>query len=63
MNDKGHRARIVSVADIPNKQPVYTFSVWGDNAFYANGALVHDMCVNEKNRTAIAVTGGGRDAQ
>jgi hypothetical protein len=55
--------RITRVADIANKQPVYTFSVRGDNAFYANGVLVHDMCANEGSKTASAATGGGRDAQ
>ena len=62
MNDKGDRVAIERITDIENKQPVYTFSVWGDNAFYANGALVHDMCANE-NRGLTAATGGGRNAQ
>jgi hypothetical protein len=62
MNDRGQRVRIDCIADIENTQPVYTFSVSGDNAFYANGALVHDMCVNE-NRGVTANIGGARNAQ
>jgi hypothetical protein len=68
MNDKGQRAKILRVADVNNKEPVYTFSVSGDNAFYANGALVHDMCANESIKTltansaaAMTKTAGGRN--
>jgi hypothetical protein len=68
MNDKGQRAKILRVADVNNKEPVYTFSVSGDNAFYANGALVHDMCANESIKTltansaaAVTKTAGGRN--
>ena len=48
--------------DHPGGEPVYTFSVAGDNVFYANGVLVHDMCAveNEVITTAIA---GGQNAQ
>jgi fibronectin type 3 domain-containing protein len=63
MNDKGQRVRINHLVDLENKQPVYTFSVAGDNAFYANGILVHDMCANEKGRVLTAQSAGGPNAQ
>jgi hypothetical protein len=63
MNDAGERVRITRLTDLENDQPVYTFSVWGDNVFYANGVLVHDMCAMENNDVITTATAGGRDAQ
>ncbi|HEX7863031.1 MAG TPA: FG-GAP-like repeat-containing protein [Verrucomicrobiae bacterium] len=61
-NSEGERVRIRRISEHRKKEPVYTFSVTGDNVFYANGVLVHDMCAleNEVITTAIA---GGKNAE
>jgi fibronectin type 3 domain-containing protein len=62
MNSDGERVSIRRITDRDVGEPVYTISVYGDNVFYANGVLVHDMCAveNEVITTAVA---GGQNAQ
>ena len=44
MNDKGQRVQIVSNQTLPGTYKVYTLKLQGDNSFYANDVLVHDLC-------------------
>ncbi|HVK58521.1 MAG TPA: polymorphic toxin-type HINT domain-containing protein, partial [Candidatus Kapabacteria bacterium] len=62
MNNDGGRVRIARVTEVKNNEPVYTFSVLGDNVFYANGVLVHDMCGVE-NKLITTANAGGRNGQ
>jgi hypothetical protein len=58
MNSRGERVRINRIADHLSIEQVYTLSVLGDNVFYANGILVHDMCAVENEVTTTAIAGG-----
>jgi intein/homing endonuclease len=62
MNNDGERVCIRRVVDHSETESVYTFSVFGDNVFYANGILVHDMCAVE-NEVITTATAGGQNAQ
>lgn len=43
-NSQGVRAQIVSNERLNQKMKVYTLSLMGDTAFYANDLLVHELC-------------------
>lgn len=43
-NSRGERIQILEVHTLSQPATVYTLSLGGDNAFYANGILVHDLC-------------------
>ncbi|MCF7708994.1 MAG: Ig-like domain-containing protein [Verrucomicrobia bacterium] len=60
LDEKGRRLRLVSNRRLTLDEPrmTYSFMLSGDNAFYANGILVHDTCgyptgmpVNERGGT------------
>jgi hypothetical protein len=40
----GRRVSVMANQSVTRRTTVYTFSLAGDDAFYANGVLVHDMC-------------------
>jgi hypothetical protein len=41
---QGRRVRVLSNQTVRSNATVYSFSLSGDTAFYANGVLVHDSC-------------------
>ena len=41
---QGRRARVLASQTVERHATVYSFSLSGDTAFYANGVLVHDTC-------------------
>jgi hypothetical protein len=44
IDEAGERVPVVGNQATPVKSKVYTLSLSGDGAFYANGLLVHDLC-------------------
>ncbi|MGA2174885.1 MAG: choice-of-anchor tandem repeat GloVer-containing protein [Verrucomicrobiota bacterium] len=43
-DSSGRRLSVVASQSVTRSMPAYTFSLADDNAFYANGVLVHDLC-------------------
>jgi hypothetical protein len=43
-DSSGRRVSVVASQAVTRSMPAYTFSLADDNAFYANGVLVHDLC-------------------
>ena len=43
-DSNGYRVGVLSNEAVKRSTKVYTFSLSGDNAFYANGILAHDLC-------------------
>ncbi len=44
LDNQGHRVEVLGSQVIKQKAEVYTLSLSGDNVFYADGVLVHDLC-------------------
>ncbi len=44
LDAQGRRVRILANQSVHRLGKVYSFSLSGDTAFYANGVLVHDAC-------------------
>ena len=44
LNSNGQRISVLGNETVTRSTPVYTFSLSGDDAYYANDVLVHDMC-------------------
>jgi hypothetical protein len=43
-DNEGHRVQVLGNHVLKKEVEVYTISLSGDNVFYADGVLVHDMC-------------------
>lgn len=60
LDSQGKRSLIHSCVAAHEPAQVYTLQLSGDEAFYANGILVHDGCGSPPVRSPLAMKGGSR---